>query len=170
MGGVLIGCSGSVAPPAPRSVLPAGHGVKCLGHSPTGIGCAWDCHFPTQPPPTSPGQGPRNQNRGLICRAGPYKELPVHRELSHVAPSPFSLGARISRDRHLPRQGPALPVAPPPAMQSIWVGSPAPIPTLRRCLSLPGWTGHPWDAPEMLQEFVLGPVGRWLIQEPPDTM
>lgn len=103
-----------VAPPTPRSVLPAGHGVECLGQSPSGDRACLGLLFPHSGPP-SPGQGPRNQNRGLICRAGPYKELPVHRELSPVAPSSSKLGARISRDRH-------------PPMQCTQVGSPAQYP------------------------------------------
>lgn len=117
-----------------------------------------------------------NQNRGLICRAGPYKELPVCRELSPVTPFHSNLGARISRDRHPPRQDPAPPVAPPPAMKSTQVEGPAPISTLRRHLHTlqPPWLdwlplGLPSHAEEVFLKKISRPVERCLIQEPPGT-
>lgn len=55
----LMGVWHSAAPPTPRSVLPAGHGVVCLEE---GTGCAWHCCFPTQPP--QPWAGPQESAQG----------------------------------------------------------------------------------------------------------
>lgn len=103
MGGVLIGCSGSVAPPALRSVLPAGHGVKCLGHSPTGMGVPGTAVSPLSPPPRpQPWTGPQESEQGPDLQGWALQRVACSQRAQPCGSLPFQL-----RGQDLQGQAPA---------------------------------------------------------------